>query len=78
MHAMRLGKELDPLMSNMEAGTAFGHFIAGRYAEAASWAEKALQNQPTSSAALRILAASHANAGRQGSAEMAIARLAPA
>jgi TolB-like protein len=40
-HAMRLSP-LDPHMIAMQAGTAFAHFLAGRYDEASSWADMAL------------------------------------
>jgi tetratricopeptide (TPR) repeat protein len=40
-HALRLGP-LDPHTIGVQAGTAFAHFLAGRYQEAASWAEKAM------------------------------------
>ena len=74
MHAMRLSP-LDPFMFNMEGGTALAHFVAGRYEEAASWAERALRDQPTYASAVRLLAASRAMAGRQEQAHQAIARL---
>ena len=74
MHASRLSP-LDPLMFGMHAGMAFAHFFAGRYDEAAAWAEKALREQPTWVPALRTAAASHALAGRQGNAQHAMARM---
>jgi adenylate cyclase len=61
--AMRLSP-LDPRMSGMRAGTAFAHFLLGRYDEAASWAAMALQDNPDHHAGLRIAAASNAMAGR--------------
>ncbi|MBV9955449.1 MAG: adenylate/guanylate cyclase domain-containing protein, partial [Pseudolabrys sp.] len=53
--AMRLSP-LDPRMSGMRAGTAFVHFLLGRYDEAASWAAMALQDNPDLQAGLRIAA----------------------
>ena len=73
-HAMRLSP-LDPLMFGMHNGMAFAHFLAGRYDEAASWAERALRVQPNWVAAWRNAAASHALAGRLGNARHAMARI---
>jgi TolB-like protein/class 3 adenylate cyclase len=44
-HAMRLNP-LDPLSFRAQGGIAFAHFLAGRYDEAALWAEKALRERP--------------------------------
>jgi hypothetical protein len=52
-----------------------GHFMAGRYDDASSWAEKGLLQQPNSAAAARAAAASHGLAGRLDQAHKAIARL---
>ena len=68
---MRLSP-LDPQLHMMETGTAFGHFIAGRYDEAASWAEKSLFEMPHYQGTLRVLAASHALAGRVDEAKAAM------
>jgi TolB-like protein len=73
-HAVRLSP-LDPLSFGMYAGLAFAHFFAGRYDEAASWAEKALREQPTWIPALRTAAASYALAGREQDARETMARL---
>src|SRR5439155_16499622 len=43
--AMRLSP-LDPRVPAMRSGTAFAHFLLGRYDEAASWAAMALQDRP--------------------------------
>jgi tetratricopeptide (TPR) repeat protein len=43
--AMRLSP-LDPWLRGMRAGTAYAHFLLGRYDEAASWAAMALQDNP--------------------------------
>jgi TolB-like protein len=72
--AMRLSP-LDPRMSSMRAGTAFAHFLLGRYDEAASWAAMALQDRPDYQGGLRIAAASNAMAGRPEQAQKAMARL---
>jgi TolB-like protein len=72
--AMRLSP-LDPRMSGMQAGTAFAHFLLGRYDEAASRAAMALQDRPDFQPGLRIAAASNAMAGRPEQAHRAVARL---
>ena len=61
--AMRLNP-LDLLIIGMQNGTAAAHFLAARYDEATKWAEKALAGQTNYLPALRMLAASHACAGR--------------
>jgi tetratricopeptide (TPR) repeat protein len=72
--AMRLSP-FDPRMSGMRAGTAYGHFLLGRYDEAASWAAMALHDRPDFQGGLRIAAASNAMAGRSEQAHKAVARL---
>ena len=72
--AMRLNP-LDPLLFGMQNGTAAAHFLAGRYDEASSWAQKALWEHPTHSPAMRMAAASHALAGRLAEAREAMARM---
>jgi tetratricopeptide (TPR) repeat protein len=71
---MRLSP-LDPRVTAMRAGTAHAHFLLGRYAEAASWAAMALQDNPDYQPGLRIAAASNAMAGRPEQARRAAARL---
>src|SRR5260221_8033727 len=71
---MRLSP-LDPRTSGMRAGTAFAHFLLGRYDEAASWAAMALEDDPDLQPGLRIAAASNAMAGRPEQAHKAVARL---
>src|SRR5262249_33871210 len=73
-HAMRLSP-VDPLMYNMYTGTGLAHFLAGRYDEASSWAERALLDNPNFYPALRVAAASHALAGRPEQAKRAMGRL---
>jgi adenylate cyclase len=71
--AMRLNP-LDPTLFLMQAGTACGHLFAGRYAEAAIWAERALAERPLMPLALRIAASSFALAGRTQEARELIAK----
>ena len=59
----------------MRTGTAYAHFLLGRYDEAASWAAMALQYNPEFPAGLRVAAASNAMAGRLELAGEAITRL---
>ena len=66
---------LDPHIIAMQAGTAFAHFLAGRYDEASSWTEKALWEETNYMTSLRIAAASNALAGRLEDAHKAIERL---
>jgi len=73
-HAVRLSP-LDPLIHNVQFGTAHAHFFAGRYDEASSWARMALRELPDLLPALRIAAASDALAGRHGDAERTMARM---
>jgi tetratricopeptide (TPR) repeat protein len=61
--ALRLSP-LDPRVMGMRVGTAHAHFFLGRYEEAASWADTALQDSPNIQPGLRIAAASNGMAGR--------------
>ncbi|HLZ66183.1 MAG TPA: adenylate/guanylate cyclase domain-containing protein [Aliidongia sp.] len=72
--AMRLSPQ-DPLIFNAQAATACAHFFAGRYAEAACWAEMAVREQPNHFIATCAAAASNALAGRLPAAQQAMARL---
>ena len=72
--AMRLSP-LDPHTIAMQAGTALAHFLAGRYQEASSWAEKGLWEQTNYLTTLLVAAASNALAGRLPEAQKATARL---
>jgi len=72
--AMRLSPQ-DPQIFNMHMGTAAAHFFAGRYAEALSWAETAVREQPNYILATSMAAASGALAGRLAEAEKAMARM---
>jgi tetratricopeptide (TPR) repeat protein len=71
---MRLSPS-DPLLVHTENGTAWAHFLAGRYDEALSWAERALLDNPHHKPALRVAAATKARLGRRGEARSAIARM---
>jgi tetratricopeptide (TPR) repeat protein len=71
--AMRLSP-LDPLMFSMQQVTSLAHYIAGRYAEAATWAEKAFREQPNLLSTIPLPAASNVLAGRLEEARKAIAR----
>ena len=72
--AIRLNP-LDPLIFGMQNGTAAAHFLAGRYDEASSWAEKALREHSNYLPAIRMAAASHALAGRLAEAQKSMARM---
>jgi adenylate cyclase len=73
-HAMRLSP-LDPKMPAMWAAMATAHFVAGRYDEASSWAEKALRDDPDHGPAARLAAVNLALAGRLEQAQKAMAHL---
>jgi TolB-like protein/Tfp pilus assembly protein PilF len=72
--AMRLSPN-DPQIFNMQAGTATAHFLAGRYAEALSWAEMSLRDQPDYFLSIFVAAASAALAGADAAARKFMARL---
>jgi len=74
--AMRLSP-LDPTLYHMQAGTAFAHFLAGRFDAASSWAEKAFRDQPSYLPAAAVNAASHALAGADGGSAPSNGTLAP-
>ena len=63
------------MLPNMEACVASAHFLAGRYAEALSWAERAVRDNPRFSLAQTIAAASNAHAGRMTEAQKAVVRI---
>lgn len=66
---------LDQEMFRMQAGTALAHFFAGRFDLASAWAERALGNLPSLLVAVALVAASHALAGRNEEARLAMRRL---
>ena len=72
--AMRLSP-LDPFMRGPQTTMAVAHLMAGHYAEAVSWAAKALQPDPNFAPAWRITAASHGQAGNVQQAQAACGRL---
>jgi TolB-like protein/Flp pilus assembly protein TadD len=72
--AMRLSP-LDPGTRVYQNGVAHAHFLSGRYDEALSWAAKALQHHPNWLGPWRIVAASHALAGRMEESKTACMRL---
>jgi len=73
-HAMRLSP-LDPSMFAIQGAVAFAHFLAGRYDEASSWAERASREQPEFIFPAVAAAASNALAGRLEEAHKAVERL---
>ena len=72
--ALRLSP-LDPYTFLMQNATAYAHFIAGRYADAAASAEAALRDRPDHLSGLRVLAASSAMLGLQEQAGKAMKRI---
>jgi tetratricopeptide (TPR) repeat protein len=72
--AMRLSP-LDPLLCGMMGATAFAHFFARRYDEAAGWAVRSLHEKSTYQPALRIAAATNAMLGRFEEARNIMMRL---
>jgi TolB-like protein len=66
---------LDPLMPVARSGSAFAHLFSGRFDEALSQAEQALQESPNLHLALRASAAANALAGRIDRAQRLAARL---
>jgi TolB-like protein len=73
-YAMRLSP-LDSEMYRMQGGTALAHLFAGRYDEAAPWAEKALRDLPSFLIMLCVMAASRALVGRMDEARSAMGDL---
>jgi tetratricopeptide (TPR) repeat protein len=72
--AMRFSP-LDPHTIGMQAGTAFAHFLEGRYDEAAAWVNKALWEQTNYLTSLLVASASNALAGRVVEARKAVERI---
>lgn len=72
--AIRLSP-LDPELFRMQAGMALAHFFAGRFDAAAAWGEKAIGNLQDFRAAVCVVAASHALAGRTDKARLAMERM---
>jgi adenylate cyclase len=72
--ALRLNP-LDPLHYAAQNGLAAAYFLAGQYDTAACSADRALQEQPNYSAALRMAAASYALAGQIAKARSYMTRM---
>jgi TolB-like protein len=72
--AIRLSP-LDPFIFLAYTMIGFCNMLLGHYEEASSWAEKGLRERPNWAAVTRVVAASHALAGRTEQAQKAIARL---
>jgi adenylate cyclase len=72
--AMRLSP-LDPRLFVWQFHTAYAYLFTGHYDEAVAWAARSLRSQPNHLAPIRILAASHALAGRLDEAQRAMTRL---
>ncbi len=72
--AMRLSPQ-DKQTFAMKFVVGLGHYLAGRYKDAYSWAESALREQPNFLHAICVTAASAAQLGRPDDAKRAITRL---
>lgn len=72
--ALRLNP-YDPHIFSMYSALACGHLFARRYADAATWAESAMREQPNTLIATSVAAASNALAGQITQTEKALARL---
>jgi TolB-like protein len=72
--ALRLSPQ-DPHLFSMQSAIACAHLFSGRYAEALSWAEAAMLEQPNTLIATCTAAASAALAGQQTQALRAMSRL---
>jgi len=72
--AMRLSPQ-DPQMFSMQTAMASAHFVAGRYAEAISWAETAIRQRPNFALPICVRASSAAISGNIKEANKAISRL---
>jgi Flp pilus assembly protein TadD len=59
----------------MQAATAEAHFVAGRYTEALSWAQRAVRSHPNYVLPNSIVAASAALSEQRAVAERAVTRL---
>jgi tetratricopeptide (TPR) repeat protein len=72
--AMRFSP-LDPEMFRMQAGMALAHLFAERFDMASDWAERSFREAPTFLAAVAVIGASHALAGRMAQARTAVDHL---
>jgi TolB-like protein len=73
-HAMRLSP-LDPLGYTFSGGLALAHVAAGRYEEAAEWADRSLREQPRYSIAIWMKVVSFAHLDRLDEARYWLERL---
>jgi Flp pilus assembly protein TadD len=71
--AMRLSP-VDPSLYGMLGAAAYAHFLAGRYDMASSYAEKAMQENPTFMLAICCFAASNSLAGQPEKARRGLAQ----
>jgi adenylate cyclase len=69
--AIRLSPR-DPELFHFHVGISTGHFIAERYEEAATWANKVIAERPETPAGRRLLAASLAQLGKDAEARKAL------
>src|SRR5262249_30336675 len=74
LRASHTVEPLDPLAYYAYVGMGFAHLFAGRYDEAASWARKAIHEQPNWTMAWRAAAGAYALSDGSGEAGEAIAR----
>jgi tetratricopeptide (TPR) repeat protein len=72
--AIRLSP-FDPFTFIAHDGLAHAHFFAGRYGDALSWGQKAVQGRPNWRAGMRIVAAAAALGGRLKEAQQAMVRV---
>src|SRR5215212_982013 len=66
---------LDPMTFLCYAGIGVAHFVAGRYATAVAWLEKALLAHPKDVRLNRLLAPAYVFAGKQQEAEASVRKL---
>jgi adenylate cyclase len=72
--AIRLSP-FDPMNFNAFIGMSSAHFVAGRYGDAALWAEKGLLDRPSATWVYRSLVPIYAFLGREADARAGLARL---
>jgi TolB-like protein/cytochrome c-type biogenesis protein CcmH/NrfG len=72
--AIRLSPR-DPELFHFHVGISTGHFVAGRYAEAVTWANKVIAARPETPGGHRLLAAGLAQSGQIAEAQRAMERL---
>ena len=66
---------IDPEIYRLEVTMAFAHVLLARYAEAASWATKALARQPNFVPAMRAATVAHAFIGNLGEAQRLLGQM---